>query len=231
MGVPVDDVLSLLKVSCELVELGKAMPVLGDADGFALVVILRSYENADYSARYVVLAMEGDAIFVRFVIQSLELCLDMWRHGLLLLLFRIVSDTLVEVDVVVIEEGHEWGDLDVLDANAGQYNVVVLVGGHRVLVMVEQGDDLLVELVEGWIANGDFSYLEDGGRIVVDTVHFRSVAEKLTCGGLEAAIVPWVDAAASSLDDFSKDVQTVRLVDREENALRGKNVSVVNGVH
>lgn len=42
LGLSVDNVLSLLKVGYELIKFDELMPVLRDADGFALVVVFRS---------------------------------------------------------------------------------------------------------------------------------------------------------------------------------------------
>lgn len=174
------------------------MPVLGDADRLAVVVVFRSQEDADNGARYGALALDSDGVLVRFVIQPLDLSLDVLFHGLLVLMFlHVVSGGLVEVDIVVVEEGHERGDLNVLDGDAVQRNVVVLVGGQRVLVLAEQVGDLLVELVEGWVANGDLSQFENGGSVVVDVFNFGSVAEELTSSGLEAAVV-----SATGMDTF-----------------------------
>lgn len=187
------------------------MPVLGDADGLAVVVILRSQEDAENSARYVALALDGNGVFVRFMIQPLELCLNVRLRGLLLMqLFHVVGGSLVEIDIVVVEEGHKRRDLDVLDADAVQQNVVVLVSGQRFLVTVEQVDDLLVELVEGWVTNGDLSQLEDGGRVVVDVVHFGSIAEELASDGLEAAVVS-VIGIDTSLYKFGRIDNEIRL--------------------
>lgn len=65
-----------------------------------------------------------------------------------------------------------------------------MVRGQGVLVVDEQLDDLLVELIEGRVTYGDLAELENGGRVVIDVLHFGSVAEKFTSGGLETAIVP-----------------------------------------
>lgn len=100
------------------------MPVLRDADGFALVVIFRSQIDTDNGTGDVVVALDGDLVLVRFMVQSLQVRLDL-LHALLyltmlyltLLYLTLLRDS-IEINVVVVEEGHERRDLNVLNGNA-----------------------------------------------------------------------------------------------------------------
>lgn len=94
----------------------------------------------------------------------------------------------IKINEVVIEESHEWADLNILDGDAGNDNVVVLVRGQRVLIMLEQVDNPLVKLIEGRVLN--LSHFENGGSVIVDVLYLGGITEELTRGGLETAVVP-----------------------------------------
>lgn len=134
----------------------------------------------------------------------------------------------IEINIVIVEESYQWADFNILDGNSRQMNVIVLVRGQRVLVVFEQVNDFLVKLIESWVLNSDLSQFENRRRVIIDILYFGSIAKKLTRGGLKAAIVSWVNTSAGSLDDFSKNVQTLRLINREEDALGSDNMSSIN---
>jgi hypothetical protein len=101
-----------------------------------------------------------------------------------------LNDSSTKINIIIIEESNEWADLNVLDANSRQHDVVILVRGQRILVLLEQLDDFLVELVENGISYSDLSQFKNRRCVVIDVLSLRSVAEKLTSDSLETAIVP-----------------------------------------
>ncbi|KAE8740928.1 hypothetical protein FOCC_FOCC013540 [Frankliniella occidentalis] len=70
---------------------------------------------------------------------------------------------IANVHVEVVEVGVELVHLDVLDGDAGEGQVVVLVGGLAVRVLAEEAGDVLVEVVEGRVAQGSLVVGQDAG--------------------------------------------------------------------
>jgi len=61
-----------------------------------------------------------------------------------LLIAMLLNDSSTKINIIIIEESNEWADLNVLDANSGQHDVVILIRGQRVLILLEQSNDFLV---------------------------------------------------------------------------------------
>lgn len=206
------------------------MTVLVDVDWLSIVVVFWSNVYADDCAWYDLLSLDVNGVFVLLVVESLQMSLDLGEGLVFLVLSHGLYYSVVEVNLVVAEVGDEIANINLLNADAGYDNVVVLVGGEGLLVVVEQFDDLAVQLVEHGVTDSSLAELKSGWAVFVDVVEFRSVAQKLSGDVLEASVVTGVDAAASSLDQFTEDVETLRLVKGEESTLGSDDVSKLDGV-
>lgn len=164
------------------------------------------------------------------MVESLKLSLDLREWLVFLVLSNRLENGVIKANFVVAEVGDEVAEVYLLDVDAGYDNVVVLVSGKSFLVVVEELDDLVVQLVEDGITDGGEAKFKSRWGVFPDVVEFGCITEQLPGNVLEASVVSWVDAAACSLDKFSKDVQTLGLVQGQESTLRSDDVSVVDGV-
>lgn len=162
MGVPGDDVLSLNEIVDKLVQFDEVVSVGVDVDWGSFVVVFGSEVDANDGVGNGFLTLNVDLVFVWLMVEPLQESLDVQGSLLVFLLFLLVdtfNSGVVEVDNVVLEVSDQVAEVDLLYLDSWQDDVVVLVGWERFLVVSEDVDDVLQEVVEGWIANsggGDF---------------------------------------------------------------------------
>lgn len=175
-----------------MIEFDEEVFALGDADGFALVVVFGSKEYTDDRVGNVLFAVDCDLDLVRFVVQPLEVSKDVLLNLFLLLLLALasLSGDCVEVDVVIAEEGDKLANVDVLDGNTGQDEVIVLISWQRFLVSLVEVHNFLVELVEDWVVNSGLSKFKGRWIVVPDVLSFGCIAKKFAGYGLDASVIP-----------------------------------------
>lgn len=133
-----------------------------DVDWGSFVVVFGSEVDANDGVGNGFLTLNVDLVFVWLMVEPLQESLDVQGSLLVFLLFLLVdtfNSGVVEVDNVVLEVSDQVAEVDLLYLDSWQDDVVVLVGWERFLVVSEDVDDVLQEVVEGWIANsggGDF---------------------------------------------------------------------------
>lgn len=218
-----------LTVVWELVEFNEVMPVLVNVDGLSFVVIFRSNVDTYNSAGDALLGLNNDGEFIGLVVKTFQVSLNL---GVLVLVSNwVLVDYVVKRNFVVAEVGDEIADVNLLNLDTGDDDVIVLVRRQRLLVVVEEMEDLAVQLVEGRVSDSGLAKFKNGWGVFEDVVEFGRVADELAGYSLEAAVVSGVDTPAGTFDQFSKDVETLRLVQRQERSLRGDYVSGIDSVN
>ena len=140
-------------------------------------------------------------------------------------------DGVGHVNVEEVEVGDELVDGNVLDGDAGEVEVIGLVGGQVVLVLLEETDHVLLEDVEGGVAEGGLVVANDAGGDAVLLAGVHDEGEQVADHGLVGAVIAGVDGVLVALDDVAEDVDSLDvLVDGDLVAVLAEHEAGVDGV-
>ena len=209
----------------ELVELDEQMSVVGDVNGLAIVIVFGSKVHANSDIGRCILVLNNDFVVVGFVVELADTSDDIE-----LILVMIQTTNTSQLNVLLFEVSYELIESDLLNFHTGVDKVVILVSWQRFLVALEQFQDSLPQLVECGIAGSGLGEFQSRWGVAPDVVVGRCITDELTSCSLKGSVVSGVNASAGTFDEFTEDVQTLGLVDREELVLGCQYVARVDGV-
>lgn len=104
-------------------------------------------------------------------------------------------ESVAHVHVEVVEVGVQRVHLDVLDGDAGEFELLVLVRGLVVRVLAEEAVDVLVEVVEGGVTEGSLVVGQHAGDDLWQENIFsaapRHAVHTVWAGNPVTVLTPW----------------------------------------